>query len=105
MFRSLRYARWPRESSLSVFDLVPDFGVFLPARHVLPEINLLHICVGVVEMQAFHLVRREQLRGRRIRGCVVRHVGDELLRLRLPLVLRETPGGAFLGTQGGVTDS
>ena len=62
MFRSLRYARWPRESSLSVFDLVPDFGVFLPARHVLPEINLLHICVGVVEMQAFHLVRREQLR-------------------------------------------
>jgi len=50
-------AGWQRRSSLSGFDLVPDFVVLRAARNVLPEIDPLHVGIGVIEVQAFDFVR------------------------------------------------
>ena len=50
-------ARWRQAKSLRVLDLVPNFGVLRAARHVLPEINALHVFVGIVQVQSFLFFR------------------------------------------------
>ena len=47
-----------RLASLRGFYLIPDFDVLGAARHVLPEIDALHVGVGIVEMERFSSRRR-----------------------------------------------
>src|SRR4029077_6708924 len=44
---------WKRDWSLSGFHFVPDFDVPGAARNILPEVDALHVGVGIVEVQTF----------------------------------------------------
>ena len=62
------------------------------AWHVLPEIDSLHIGIGVIEVQPFDLFRCQKLRRPRIRRGVVGHVGNLFLCLRLDHIFQEFRG-------------
>src|SRR5260221_7509657 len=89
-----------KRGSLRGFDLVPDFVVFGAARNILPEIDALHIGVGIIEVQRFFFFWGKKSSGGGIRRSVVGDISDEFLGFGFDHVGQEVRSEIFIFAGG-----
>src|SRR5262249_36438338 len=89
------------KGSLRGFDLVPDFVVLGAARNILPEVDMQHVGVGIVQMQGLFFGEREIFGGAGVCGSVVGDVADQFLCFGFDHIGEKFGGQVFVPAGGG----